>query len=80
MVKVLNNRFQSVFTDEDDTNIAALQSQPEIETTISGIGSVSSELVLAYLKKIRPNKAEGPDEIRARPLRECERELSIPFQ
>ena len=49
MVKVLNNRFQSVFTDEDDTNIAAFQSQPEIETTISGIGSVSSELVLTYL-------------------------------
>ena len=79
MVKVLNNKFQSVFTDEDDTNIAALQSQPEIETTISGIGSVSSELVLTYLKKIRPNKAEGPDEIHARLLRECERELSIPL-
>ena len=79
MVKVLNNKFQSVFTDEDDTNIAALQSQPEIETTISGIGSVSSELVLTYLKKIRPKKAEGPDEIHARLLRECERELSIPL-
>ena len=79
VVKVLNNKFQSVFTDEDDTNIAALQSQPEIETTISGIGSVSSELVLTYLKKIRPNKAEGPDEIHARLLRECERELSIPL-
>ena len=68
VAKVLNNKFQSVFTDEDDTNIAALQSQPEIETTISGIGSVSSELVLTYLKKIRPNKAEGPDEIHARLL------------
>ena len=74
MVKVLNNKFQSVFTDEDGTNIAALQSQPEIET-ISGLCSVSSELVLTYLKKIRPNKAEGPAEIHARLLRECEREL-----
>ena len=62
-----------------DTNIAALQSQTEIETTISGIGSVSSELVLTYLKKIRPQQSRGPDEIHARLLRNCERELSIPL-
>ena len=28
-------------------------------------------------EKIRPNKAEGPDEIQARLLRECEKEISL---
>jgi len=79
MVEVLNDKFQAVFTIEDQSNIAALQPQPETEATIGELGSISSELVLEYLKKVRPNKAEGPDEIHARFLREAERELSVPL-
>ena len=43
------------------------------------IGSVDKLDVLAKLKLIKPNKAEGPDEIYARVLRECEKELCGPL-
>ena len=35
--------------------------------------------MLAHLQKIRPNEAEGPDEIHVKILRECERENAVPF-
>ena len=34
---------------------------------------------MKYIRKIRPYKAEGPDEIHARLLRECEKEISLPL-
>ena len=79
VVEVLNNKFKSVFTVEDEGNFAALQPKLQTEKSIGEVGDIDSELVLSYLKKIRPNKAEGPDEIHARLLRECEKELAIPL-
>ena len=79
IVELLNSRFKSVFTVEDESNFAALQPQQLTNESIGDIGNITSELVLTHIKKIRPNKAEGPDEIHARFLREGERELSVPL-
>ena len=79
MVELLGNQFQSVFTIEDDSNIALLQPQILTEVTMWELGNISSETVRAYLKKLKPNKSEGPDGICARILKECEREIAIPL-
>ena len=42
-------------------------------------GPINCDLVGVYLKKIKPNKAEGPDAVYARILKECEREISLPL-
>ena len=41
--------------------------------------NVSYDLVRTYLKQVKPNKAEGPDDICARILKECEKEISLPL-
>ena len=79
MAEVLNDKFQSVFTQEDKSNLAALQCQLETDEEIQDIDDIDCNRVLAYIRKIRPNKAEGPDEIHARFLRECEKEVSVPL-
>ena len=79
IVEVLNNEFKSVFTIEDESTLPLLQPQTETSETVGEIGSVSRELVMKYMRKIRPNKAEGPDETHARLLRECENEISLPL-
>ena len=79
MVEVLNNEFKSVFTIEDESSLASLQPQTETSEMVGEIGTVSRDLVMKYIRKIKPNKAEGPDEIHARLLRECEKEISLPL-
>ena len=79
MAEVLNDKFKSVFTQEDESNLAALQCQPVTDQELRDIDDIGSNQVLAYIKKMRPNKAEGPDEIHARFLRECEKEVSVPL-
>ena len=34
---------------------------------------------MMHIRKIRPNKAEGPSEIHARLFRDCEREITLPL-
>ena len=79
MVELLSNQFSSVFTIEDQSGIALLHPPTVTEETLGELGNVSSDLVRAYLKKLKPNKAEGPDNIYARVLKECEREISVPL-
>ena len=87
IVEVLNNESKSGFTIEDESTLALLQPQAETsgrtvlhrEVGVGEIGSVSRELVMKHIRKIWPNKAEGPDEIHVRLLRELERESSLPF-
>ena len=79
MLQLLSDQFKSVFTVEDATGIASIQPQSVTDKTIDEIDRINSELVRTYLKKIRPNKAEGPDDIYAKILNECEREISIPL-
>ena len=80
IVEVLNNEFKLVFTIEDESTLLLLQPQTETSETAGEIRSVSRELVVKYIRKIRPNKEEGPDEIHATLLRlECETEISLPL-
>ena len=64
----INNEFRSVFTIEDQKHIASMQPKPVSSETISEVDSVTSELVLKYLRKA--NKTRQRDD--ARLLRECE--------
>ena len=79
MVEVLSDQFKSVFTKENQSEITLLQPQTLTEDSIRDIGNISSEMVRHYLKRVKANKAEGPDEIYARILRECEKEISLPL-
>ena len=79
MVELLSEQFESVFTIEDQSNLSLLQIQPLTEQSMVQLGDISSDLVRTYLKRVKPNKAEGPDEVYARILKECEREISVPL-
>ena len=80
MVEALNDSFKSVFTIEEGCNLSSLENQAHRTALGMGeIGGVDKLDVLAKLKLIKPNKAEGPDEIYARVLRECEKELCGPL-
>ena len=79
MVELLSDQFKSVFTIEDQGGMALLQPQPVTDEVMDEIGDISSDLVRTYLNKVKPNKAEGPDEVYARVLKECEREIALPL-
>ena len=79
MVKLFSDQFKSVFTIEDTADIESLQSQPLTGAAMGEIDNINSELVRTYLRKIRSNKAEGPDGIYAKILNECEREIAEPL-
>ena len=48
-----------MFSIEDESTLPLLQQQTEPSETVGEIGSVSRELVMKYIRKIRPGKAEG---------------------
>lgn len=79
IVELLNDKFKSVFTVEDESTLTALHHQSVTEHEISDIGIINDKEVLGYIRKIRPNKSEGPDGIYARLLRECETEVAHPL-
>ena len=79
IVEHLNDNFQSIFTTEDVRDMQSLQPKLVTQANISDLDEVNSAQVLAQLKKVKPNKAEGPDEIFARLLTECDKELSVPL-
>ena len=63
-----------MFSIEDESTLPLLQPQTETSETVGEIESVSRELVMKYIRKIRPKTSRGADEIHARLLRECEKE------
>ena len=79
MVELLSDQFSSVFTIEDKNETALLQMKCIAKETMSQINDINSELVRKHLSRVKPNKAEGPDEIHARILRECQCEISAPL-
>ena len=79
MVSLLSNQFSSVFTVEDQGRISLLQTQCVTSEAVEELDDITSDVVRRYLKRVKPNKAEGPDEIYARILLECEKELSVPL-
>ena len=72
---VLNEQFQSVFTDEDMQNLPSSKKlfsyMTEINLDIDGI--------IKQLQKINPNKANGPDKVPARFLKETTMECWVMF-
>ena len=79
MVELLSSQFESVFTDEDQCGIALLQPPLLTRATVGELVNISRDLVQTYIPRIKTNKAEGPDEINERVLRECEKEISLPL-
>ena len=70
---ILNRQYQSVFTDEDKSNIpepsgTAYQSMQEIDITEEGVHKL--------LRNLNPRKASGPDQVPARLLKELADELA----
>ena len=71
--EVLNDQFRKVFTQEDFTNMPALDndsypSMPEV--------TVSTQGVQKLLSKLQPNKATGPNDLPARVLKEFAVEIA----
>jgi len=64
---ILNQQYQSVFTQEDTTSIPTLDGNPS--PTMPDI-EVTTEGILSLLKRLNPNKATGPDMMPARILKE----------
>ena len=71
--EILSNQFKSVFTQEDTTVIPHLHG-PEYPTI--SILEVTPIGVTKLLNAINPKKAQGPDEIPCRILRELDNELT----
>jgi hypothetical protein len=75
---VLNSFFKSVFVNEDPGPL------PEFDDVIGEEDSIkdvvfSVEDVRLKLEKLKVDKAQGPDEIHPRLLKECSRELASPL-
>ena len=71
--EILNQQFQSVFTDDrspQETNLynSTLPEMPDIEITETG--------VLKLLQNLKPYKAQGPDNIHPRILKELAVEIT----
>ena len=79
IVEHLNDNFQSVFTTEDVCAMGSLKHSLVTQANICDIANIHSAEVLAHLKRMKPNKAERPDEIFARFLTECSKQLSVPL-
>ena len=70
---ILNNQYESVFTNEDKRNVpipegTPFPDMPEITVEPAGVEKL--------LRQLNPNKATGPDSIPARFLKECSDALS----
>ena len=72
---ILNRQYESIYTQEDETNIPQPEGCPYPQMPDIEIGR---DGVLKPLKKIKPNKASGPDMIPARILKDLAEELA-PF-
>ena len=79
MVEIFSDQFRSVYTIEDHSGIDLLKPRTVMQGSIADLDHISDELVRGYLKKLKPNKAEGPDNIYAKVLKECEKEIAAPL-
>jgi len=79
MVEELSKQFKSVFTLEDMTNLPTIHHSSVTWDLTNDVDFIDSDVVYNHIRKIKPNKPAGPDEIYARVLRETEKELAFPL-
>ena len=77
--ETLNNFFSSVFTRENLDNLPQMTKSLNLEGISLSEIRVTPMVVEAKLKNLDPSKAQGPDKIPAKILKELCKELSIPF-
>ena len=75
--EVLNQQFSSVFTQEDHINMPEFENI-QTNTTLDSI-TVTEEKVLKHLKKLRVDKAGGPDDIHPYILKNLATTLAKPL-
>jgi endonuclease/exonuclease/phosphatase family metal-dependent hydrolase len=75
--EVLNSFFASVFTKEDLSNVPTLASRGYDQPL--GTVTITQEDVLKRIRKLKPNKSSGPDDIHPRILREIKEEVALPL-
>ena len=78
--EILNDKFVTCFTHEDLTSLPTPEAkfEPSEGAPLSNI-KVEVETVLNKIRILNPDKACGPDNIRARTLCELATELSLPI-
>ena len=76
---ILNDFFASVFTKEDDLNIPHLDESSRSQGISISDLRVTPEEVEKKLKELNPAKAQGPDGIPPKVLKELSKEIAIPL-
>lgn len=71
--QILNKQFQSLFTDEEKSNIPTMSGNP---TPSIGNLHITSAGVEKLLQRLQPNKAAGPDNIPCHVLKELSADLA----
>ena len=79
IVEELSSQFKSVFTSEDKSKLPIVDHSLVPPVRLGSIDPISAAVVSTYLKKIKPNKAAGPDEVYARILHEAREQLAQPL-
>ena len=75
VAEILNNYFISVFTAEDQSNIPVVENCVNNENSLKYIDVTNSDIISA-IKKLKPTKSPGPDQIYAKTLLEMKDNLS----
>ena len=77
--EVLNDFFSSVFTREKLDNLPDVEHNNKIKDTYLQDIRITSHAVEKKLKELDPGKAQGPDKVPARVLKELSKELALPL-
>ena len=78
--ELLNKFFSSVFTREDKQNVPHVtESSKSDGKAIKDLNKITPDIVEKKLKELNANKAQGPDKIPPRVLKELAKELSTPL-
>nr|XP_053644522.1 uncharacterized protein LOC128697033 isoform X1 [Cherax quadricarinatus] len=79
MCSIFNNYFLSVFTQEDTNNIPVINFYSGLEEDKLCNITVTSEMVVKQIDRLKQNKLPGRDEVFSRVLKECKMELCEPL-